>query len=211
VVSTSLKFLSGGWFPLVLGIALFTVMASWRRGRVLLMNSISKEDPDLLPFVQALATADMPRARRTAVYAVASRDTVPQALLHNLKHNQVLHERNLILTVVFHDVPYVPEADRVELEALATGFWRVTVNYGFKDTPDIPRVLSSCVSEDLAINMFETTYFLSVETVIPTKRPGMMLWREGLFAFMARNAGNIADFLRLPNNCVIELGTRVQI
>jgi len=103
VVSTSLKFLSGGWFPLVLGIALFTVMASWRRGRVLLMNSISKEDPDLLPFVQALATADMPRARRTAVYAVASRDTVPQALLHNLKHNQVLHERNLILTVVFHD------------------------------------------------------------------------------------------------------------
>jgi KUP system potassium uptake protein len=211
VVSTSLKFLSGGWFPLVLGIALFTVMASWRRGRVLLMNSISKEDPDLLPFVQALATADMPRARRTAVYAVASRDTVPQALLHNLKHNQVLHERNLILTVVFHDVPYVPEADRVELEVLATGFWRVTVNYGFKDTPDIPRVLSSCVSEDLAINMFETTYFLSVETVIPTKRPGMMLWREGLFAFMARNAGNIADFLRLPNNCVIELGTRVQI
>jgi KUP system potassium uptake protein len=211
VVSTSLKFLSGGWFPLVLGIALFTVMASWRRGRVLLMNSISKEDPDLLPFVQALATADMPRARRTAVYAVASRDTVPQALLHNLKHNKVLHERNLILTVVFHDVPYVPEADRVELEALATGFWRVTVNYGFKDTPDIPRVLSSCASEDLAINMFETTYFLSVETVIPTKRPGMMLWREGLFAFMARNAGNIADFLRLPNNCVIELGTRVQI
>ena len=211
VAACSLKFLQGGWFPLVLGLALFTVMASWRRGRELLVGSISQGDPELLPFLQALALDEMPRAKRTAVYAVASQATVPQALLHNLKHNQVLHERNLILTVVFHDVPWVPTADRVSVEPLAPGFWTVQVNYGFKDTPDIPEALAMCRCAELPIDLFETTYFLSRETIIPTRAPGMMLWRERLFAFMSRNAGNIADFLRLPNNCVIELGTRVQI
>lgn len=211
VAACSLKFLQGGWFPLVLGLALFTVMASWRRGRELLVGSISQGDPELVPFLQALALDETPRAKRTAVYAVASQNTVPQALLHNLKHNQVLHERNLILTVVFQDVPWVPASDRVRTEALAPGFWRVQVNYGFKDTPDIPEALAMCRSPELPIDLFETTYFLSRETIIPTRAPGMMLWREGLFAFMSRNAGNIADFLRLPNNCVIELGTRVQI
>ena len=211
VMSCSVKFMQGGWFPLALGIAIFIVMASWRRGRELLLESIGKEDPELLPFVQRLAADNMHRAQRTAVYAVANAATVPQALMHNLKHNQVLHERNLILTVVFQDVPWVPAADRVRIEPLAPGFWRVQVNYGFKDAPDIPQALSSCASAQLPIDLFETTYFLSRETIIPTRKTGMAQWREGLFAFMQRNAGNIADFLRLPNNCVIELGTRVQI
>jgi KUP system potassium uptake protein len=187
------------------------VMASWRRGRELLIESISQGDPELLPFVQALAAESVNRAQRTAVYAVANPNTVPQALMHNLKHNQVLHERNLILTVVFHDVPWVPAAERVRVQPLAAGFWKVQVNYGFKDTPDIPEALASCRSEQLPINLFETTYFLSRETIVPTRRRGMAHWREGLFAFMSRNASNVADFLRLPNNCVIELGTRVQI
>ena len=211
VIACSLKFMEGGWFPVVLGVALFTVMASWRRGRELLLKSITQGDPELLPFLQALAGDSLFRAKRTAVYAVANPDTVPQALLHNLKHNQVLHERNLILTVAFQDIPWVPDADRFIVEPLVPGFWKITVNYGFKDTPDIPEALSRCSSHELSINLFETTYFLSRETVVPTRQPGMMLWREKLFAFMARNAGNIADFLRLPNNCVIELGTRVQI
>jgi KUP system potassium uptake protein len=211
VAACSLKFVQGGWFPLALGLALFTVMASWRRGRELLLQSIGQGDPDLMPFVQALGAEHMNRASRTAVYAVASQDTVPQALLHNLKHNQVLHERNLILTVIFHDVPWVPDAERISVEPLAAGFWKIGVNYGFKDTPDIPKALASCSSEALPINLFETTYFLSRETIIPTRRAGMALWREGMFAFMSRNAGSVADFLRLPNNCVIELGTRVQI
>jgi KUP system potassium uptake protein len=211
VAACSLKFLQGGWFPLVLGLVLFTIMASWRRGRELLVGSVSQGNPELVPFLQALAVDDMPRAGRTAVYAVASQKTVPQALLHNLKHNQVLHQRNLILTVVFQDIPWVPAADRVRVEALAPGFWGVQVNYGFKDTPDIPAALARCRSAELPIDLFETTYFLSRETIIPTRAPGMMLWRERLFAFMARNAGSIADFLRLPDNCVIELGTRVQI
>ena len=211
VIACSLKFMEGGWFPVVLGVALFTVMASWLRGRELLLKSLAQGDPELLPFLQALGGDSLPRAKRTAVYAVANPDTVPQALMHNLKHNQVLHERNLILTVVFHDIPWVPEAERVQVQPLVPGFWKVTVNYGFKDSPDIPEALSRCSAGDLAINLFETTYFLSRETIVPTKQAGMMLWREKLFAFMARNAGNIADFLRLPNNCVIELGTRVQI
>ena len=211
VIACSLKFMEGGWFPVVLGVALFTLMASWHRGRELLMDSITQGDPELLPFLQALGGDSLPRAKRTAVYAVANPDTVPQALMHNLKHNQVLHERNLILTVTFHDIPWVPEADRVRVAPLVPGFWKVSVNYGFKDRPDIPEALSRCSSHELPINLFETTYFLSRETIIPTKQLGMMLWREKLFAFMARNAGSIADFLRLPNNCVIELGTRVQI
>ena len=145
------------------------------------------------------------------MYAVANPDTVPQALLHNLKHNQVLHDRNLILTVRFHDVPWVPESERVAVEPLVPGFWKVTVHYGFMDSPDIPAALGRCSAGEQGINLFETTYFLSRETIVPTRKPGMMLWREKLFAVMARNAGNIADFLRLPDNCVIELGTRVQI
>ena len=211
VIACSLKFMDGGWFPVVLGVALFTVMTSWRRGRELLIENLAQGVPQLLPFLDTLNGDDVPRAKRTAVYAVANPEVVPQALMHNLKHNQVLHERNFILTVVFNDIPWVPEAERVKVEPLVSGFWKVTVNYGFKDSPDIPLALSRCSSEQLPINLFETTYFLSRETIIPTNQPGMMLWRERLFAFMARNAGNIADFLRLPSNCVIELGTRVQI
>jgi KUP system potassium uptake protein len=142
---------------------------------------------------------------------VANPETVPQALLHNLKHNQVLHERNLILTVMFHDVPWIPFDERVQVKALVPGFWRVQVNYGFKNSPDIPKALELCRTHGLAINLFETSYFLSREIVVPTKGAGMAHWREALFSLMSRNAGSVANFFKLPNNCVIELGTRVQI
>ncbi len=211
VVSCSVKLLQGGWFPLVLGLGIFSVMATWRRGRELLIDSIRHEDPELMPFIAALSQDKVQRVPRTAVYAVANPDTVPQALLHNLKHNQVLHERNLILTVVFHDVPWIAFAQRVEVTALVPGFWKVQVNYGFKNTPDVPQALELCREKGLPLNLFETSYFLSRETVVPTKGAGMALWREALFALMSRNAGSVAGFFRLPNNCVIELGTRVQI
>ncbi|MEO8119177.1 MAG: potassium transporter Kup [Rhodoferax sp.] len=211
VISCSLKFWQGGWFPLVLGVAIFAVMATWRRGRELLLGSLSTDDPELLPFITMLATDTMHRVSRTAVYAVANPDTVPQALMHNLKHNQVLHERNLILTVVFHDVPWIAFEDRVQTTPLVAGFWKVQVNYGFKNTPDIPKALELCRAQGLPINLFETSYFLSRETIVPTRGTGMAHWREALFALMSRNAGSVAGFFRLPNNCVIELGTRVQI
>jgi len=211
VASCAIKFFQGGWFPLVLGLAIFAIMATWRRGRELLIDSIRHDDPELQPFIVALAADSVHRVPRTAVYAVANPDTVPQALMHNLKHNQVLHERNIILTVVFHEVPWIPFADRVEVQTLASGFWRVQVNYGFKNTPDIPKALELCKAKGLPINLFETSYFLSRETIVPTRGSGMAGWREQLFALMSRNAGSVAGFFRLPNNCVIELGTRVQI
>jgi len=211
VAACSIKFFQGGWFPLVLGFAIFTVMATWRRGRELLIDSIRHDDPELLPFIAAISGDSVHRVPRTAVYAVANPDTVPQALMHNLKHNQVLHERNVILTVAFHEVPWIPFAERVEVESLAPGFWRVQVNYGFKNTPDIPKALELCKAKGLPINLFETSYFLSRETIVPTKGSGMARWRESLFALMSRNSGSVVGFFRLPNNCVIELGTRVQI
>ncbi|MEY4735921.1 MAG: hypothetical protein RL302_240, partial [Pseudomonadota bacterium] len=211
VVSCSIKFFQGGWFPLALGMAIFVVMATWRRGRELLIDSIRHEDPELLPFITALSQDTVHRVPRTAIYAVANPGTVPQALMHNLKHNQVLHERNVILTVLFHDVPWIPFDERVQVQSLVPGFWTVQVNYGFKNTPDIPKALELCKTQGLAINLFETSYFLSRETVVPGKGSGMAHWREALFAVMSRNAGSVAGFFKLPNNCVIELGTRVQI
>jgi len=211
VVACSLKFWQGGWFPLVLGVALFILMATWKRGRELLIETIRNDDPELLPFITGLAKENLHQTPRTAVYAVANPDTVPQALLHNLKHNQVIHERNLILTVVFHEVPWIPFEQRVQVTPLVPGFWRVAVNYGFKNTPDIPQALELCRDQGLVLNLFETSYFLSRETVVPTKGAGMAHWREALFAAMSRNAGSVVGFMRLPNNSVIELGTRVQI
>lgn len=211
VVSCAIKFFQGGWFPLVLGLAIFMVMATWRRGRELLIESIRRDDPELIPFITGLSEHGVHRVSRTAVYAVANSSTVPQALMHNLKHNQVLHERNVILTVVFHEVPWIPFEDRVQVTPLVAGFWRVQVNYGFKNTPDIPKALELCKTKGLSINLFETSYFLSREIIVPTKGAGMSHWREALFALMSRNSGSVAGFFRLPNNCVIELGTRVQI
>jgi KUP system potassium uptake protein len=211
VAACSLKFLHGGWFPLLLALGMFAIMSTWKRGRELLLESIRRDDPDLIPFITALADDDIARTSRTAVFTVANVDTVPQALLHNLKHNQVLHETNIILTVKFHEVPWIPFADRVQVEPLARGFWRVTVNYGFKNTPDIPQALTLCRSHGLDIDEFSTSYFLSREVVVPTRGDGMAHWRERLFAAMTRNAGSVVEFFRLPNNAVIELGARVQI
>jgi KUP system potassium uptake protein len=211
VVACSLKFIQGGWFPLILGLGMFAIMSTWKRGRELLLENISRDDPDLIPFITALSADDIARTPRTAIYTVATPGTVPQALLHNLKHYQVLHERNVILTVQFHEVPWVPFAERVEVEPLAPGFWRVTINYGFKNTPDIPQALTLCRSHGLEVDEITTSYFLSRETVVPTHGSGMAHWRERLFAAMSRNAGSVVEFFRLPNNAVIELGTRVQI
>ena len=212
VISCALKFWQGGWFPIVLGSVIFAVMATWRRGRELLIQHVQQDDPDLLPFIKQLVADEfVRRTPRTAVYAVANPDTVPQALLHNLKHYQVLHEKNVILTVRFQEVPWVPEEERLQVEPLVDGFWRVQVNYGFKDEPDVPRALSLCERDGLKVDQAAISYFLSREIVIPTRGPGMAQWREALFATMSRNASSVGDFFRLPHNAVIELGTRVQI
>jgi KUP system potassium uptake protein len=211
VAGCAIKFLDGGWFPLTLGLVLFVLMSTWRRGRELLMQSSRREGLALQDFIEQIDPRSVNRAERTAVYAVADPETVPQALLHNLKHNQVLHVRNVILTVRFHDVPWVPMERRVDVRSLGHGFWRVQVNYGFMNTPDVPKALELTSSHGLQVPLFETSYFLSRETVVPTPGGGMANWRERLFATMSQNAGGVVEFFRLPGNAVVELGTRVSI
>jgi KUP system potassium uptake protein len=211
VASCSIKVVEGGWFTIAVGLAMFTLMSTWKRGREILVENMRADNPELLPFINALAEEKMLRVQRTAVYAVADATIVPQALLHNLKHNQVLHERNIILTVLFNDVPWIPFDERVEIEPLVRGFWRVRVNYGFMNQPNIPRALELCKGHGLDFDPMTTSYFLSREVVVPTKGPGMSHWREALFATLSRNSGSVVEFFKLPNNAVIELGTRVQI
>ncbi len=211
VCGCAVKFFDGGWIPLALGLVLFTFMSTWARGRSLLVQAIRKDGVSLVDFIESLDPRELKRASRTAVYAVADTSTVPQALLHNLKHNEVLHERNVILTVIFHDVPWIPMHQRVQVESLGKNFWRVQLHFGFMNTPDVPRALELTRSFGLNIPVFETTFFLSRETVVPTPGSGMARWREHLFATMSRNAGGVVEFFRLPDNTVVELGTRVQI
>ena len=211
VSGCAIKFLDGGWFPLILGGLLFLIMATWRRGREIVMTSIRKEGVDLQAFIGTVNPAEIQRASRVAIYPVADPSTVPQALLHNLKHNQVLHERNIILTVCFADVPWVDESERVNLENLGKSFWRVTLNFGFMDAPDVPNALKLCDVAGLSVPLFQTSFFLSRESIVATPGSGMALWREHLFATMSRNAGGVVEFFRLPDNAVVELGTRIQI
>jgi len=207
LASCALKLLDGGWFPLVLGAGLFVLMATWKRGRALLQAH--DESPELLPLIESLAAEPLPRSPRTAVYAVTDPTRAPQALLHNLKHNAVLHERNVVLSVTFRDAPTVASGERVEVEPLGHGFWRVRVAYGFMETPDVPAALDACRAHGLEINLFAVSYFLTRAVVVPRHGAAMAYWREALFAAMARNAGSVADFFRLPANCVVELGTRI--
>jgi KUP system potassium uptake protein len=214
VAGCAAKLFDGGWFTLALAGVLMLVMTTWARGRALLIAAVRSDGLELEAFVRNLeADRHTPRAARTAVFAVADPTTVPQALLHNLKHNQVLHERNVILTVDFaDDRPWVDDAERVAVQALGAGFWRVRARFGFMEAPDVPRALSLAAAHGLEGPVFETSYFLSRETVVPTVgNGGMARWRERLFALMSRGSSGIAGYFRLPDNAVVELGTRVQI
>jgi KUP system potassium uptake protein len=212
VAGSAAKLFDGGWLTLALGALLMLLMTTWARGRALLLSAIRSDGLELEAFVRNLRAEIMPRANRTAVYTVADPSTVPQALLHNLKHNQVLHERNVILTVDFADRPWVDDAERVSVEDLGAGFWRVRARFGFMEAPDVPRALALAAPQGVVAPVFETSYFLSRETVVPTAgHGGMARWRERLFAAMSRGSSGIAGFFHLPDNAVVELGTRVQI
>ncbi|OYU30369.1 MAG: potassium transporter Kup [Comamonadaceae bacterium PBBC2] len=207
----AIKFWDGGWFPVAMGLVLFVVMTTWARGRALLVHTIRADGLELQAFIDMLQAHPPHLIQRTAVYPVANPDTVPQAMLHNLKHNQVLHANNVILTVVFDEVPFVPNSERLQIQSLGDRFWRVSVHYGFMDKTDVPQALQGCAAQGLSIPEFETSYFLSRETVVSTPGAGMAQWREKLFATMSRNAGGVVEFFHLPDNAVVELGTRVQI
>ncbi len=212
VAGCAFKFFDGGWFPLVLGAALFVLMSTWFAGRAQAMQSIRRDGVALQPLIDSLKAGQASRVERTAVFLVADPSNAPQALLHNLKHNQVLHERNVIATVYFHERPWVGMDERVQVQPLGNGFWRVGLHFGFMNVPDVPQALRLCEQQGLPVPMFDTSYFLSRETVVAQAVGGAVTrWREHLFAAMSRNASGVVEFFHLPDNAVVELGTRVQL
>jgi KUP system potassium uptake protein len=200
------KVLEGGWFPLVLGAALFVIMTSWRRGRARLHHQLRSSSVPLEPFLKSLFADPPQRVPGTAVFLTATPEVTPHALLHSLKHYKVLHERVVFLTVEFRDVPGVPFEERVVCDRLGRDCWRVQVRYGFMNRPEVVQALEQCSGFGLEVDAMETSYFLSREKIVPVAS-----WRDRLFAAMARNAGNITDYFNIPTNRVIELGTRVEI
>jgi KUP system potassium uptake protein len=210
--SNAAKFLSGGWFPLAIGAACFTLLVTWKRGRMLLMRRMSEEGIPLEPFLDALAVNPPQTVPGTAIFMTSAPGKVPHAMLHNLKHNKVMHERIVFLTVVTHDVPVVPVEDRVQLSRLREGFWQMEAWYGFKEHPDVGEIFASCQRQyGLAFEPMETSFFLSRETIVAGERRGMATWRDHLFAWMSRNATRATDFFNIPINRVVELGTHVDI
>jgi len=209
LLANILKIPDGGWFPLAAGAVIFTLMTTWKRGRSLLAERLSGEGIELDLFIDALLVSMPTRVSGTAVFMNSDAKAVPHAMMHNLMHNKVLHERVLIVSVLMFDVPYVPEIDRVEVHKLKGDFYSVVVQYGFKDEPDIPRALELCAEQGLKLEMMETSFFLGRETLIPRLGSDMALWREKLFIAMFRNAGSATSFFKIPSNRVVELGTQV--
>ena len=204
-----LKIPDGGWFPLAAGALVFLIMSTWKRGGQLLTERTSGEAIELDSFIDALLISMPSRVAGTSVFMTSNNNRVPNAMLHNLMHNKVLHERVMIVSVEVFDVPYVPEIDRVEIHKLKGDFYRLNVQYGFKDEPDIPQALSLCAEQGLAIDMMETSFFLGRATLIPKVGSGMALWREKLFIYLFRNASSATTFYKIPSNRVVELGTQV--
>ena len=206
-----LKIVDGGWFPLLVGGLIFVGMVTWAKGRQLLGASLRADAIELKPFLKSVLADPPMRAPGTAVFMNGEADLTPTALLHNLKHNNVLHESNLFVTVHTQDVPWVPFAERARATPLCKGCWAITLNFGFKNDVDVPAALDLLQGHGIELDPMTTSYFLSRATVVPTLGAGMAPWREKMFASMHRNAASAADFLNLPPNRVVELGTKVQI
>jgi KUP system potassium uptake protein len=209
--ANALKVTHGGWFPLIAALGIFTVMTTWKLGRQLLGERLSNS---LLPFevfFEGIRNSRAQRVKGTAIFMAGNPQGTPLALLHNLKHNKVLHERIILLTLVTLEAPHVAPGERIQVEPLTEGFWRVIVQVGFMEKPDVPSILELCGTHGLPIKLEDTTFFLSRETIRATKLPGMAVWRERLFAFLSRNAQSATTFFNLPANRVVELGMQVEL
>jgi len=209
--SNLLKLADGGWFPLFIGGLILTLMLTWRDGRSLLHHKTRDEAMDLSSFLSAVVLAPPTRVDGTAVFLTSEDGIVPNAMLHNLKHNKVLHEQNLFVTVRNHEVPWIATDKRIEVQDLGHDCWQVMVHYGFMDDPDVPFALSLLRGQLGDINAMSTSYFLSRDSIVPTVGGGMSQWREKLFAQMYLNASAAADFLNLPSNSVVEMGSKIEI
>ena len=206
----AIKIAHGGWFPLLVAGLIFTVMTTWKRGRQLLRERLATATLPVETFLQSLKLEPPVRIKGTAVFMSGNRDGTPLALLHNLKHNQVLHSRVILLTIITADRPHVRRDERVQVEQLPEGCFRVIAQFGFMETPNVAQVFECCRERGLNIELEQCTYFLSRETIIPTPGPGMVLWRERLFALLSRNAQTATSFFGLPENRVVELGMQVR-
>ena len=211
LASNALKIPEGGWFPLLVGAIVFTLLTTWKRGRSLLMRRLADDAMPLELFIQSIEASPPTRVPGTAVFLTSTQNRVPHALLHNLKHNKVLHERVVFLTIVTEDIPYVPDEERYEIKPLGCDFFRMVANYGFKDDPDVPELLEDCGRRGFVFDMMETSFFVSRETLFATVTPGMALWREKLFVSMSKNATKASEFFQVPTNRVVELGTQVEL
>jgi KUP system potassium uptake protein len=209
--SNLMKLFAGGWFPLLIGGLVFTLMMTWKQGRHILNDKLRADAIDLPSFLDAVFVSPPARVEGTAVFLTAEPGMVPNALLHNLKHNKVLHAQNLFVTVRYHEVPWIGMNKRLEIESLGHDCWQVNLHYGFKNDLDLPRALAQIRGRGCDLDPMTTSYFLSRDTVIPTIGSGMASWREKLFAQMHHNASGAADFLNLPNNSVVELGSKIEI
>ena len=205
------KVFDGGWFPILIGAVMFMLMMTWKQGRKLMQLRMREEAIDLKSFLESVFSHPPTRVDGTAVFLVSDQGLTPNALLHNLKHNKVLHHTNLFVTVKHHEVPWVALAERCQVEPLQNDCWQVTLHFGFKNDTDVPEALKLLEAHGVHVEAMETSYFLSRDIVIPSLRVGMAMWREKLFASMHHNASAAADFLSLPTNRVVELGSKVEI
>ena len=206
-----LKLFEGGWFPLFIGAVILMLMLTWRDGRDILNEKRKEEALDLPSFLEAVFVSPPTRVDGTAVFLTSGKGSVPNAMLHNLKHNKVLHAQNLFVNVQNHEVPWVSDAERLVVSPLGHDCWQVVIHYGFKDNPDVPGALAQLRGMGCDVSPMTTSYFLSRDSIVPTIGSGMSQWREKLFAQMHLNASSAADFLNLPSNSVVELGSKIEI
>ena len=211
LAANAVKVLEGGWFPLLIGAGMFLLMFTWKQGRNLMAQSLRDDSIELPLFLESIFLSPPQRVSGTAVFLSAEAGVTPFALLHNLKHNKVLHQQNLFVTVRHHEVPWIGFGKRCQVQTLGHDCWQVTLHFGFKNEPDVPEALKLIEGRGIEIEEMETSYFLSRDTVTPTFGGGMAMWREKLFASMHRNASAAADFLNLPTNRIVELGSKVEI
>jgi KUP system potassium uptake protein len=206
-----LKIPDGGWVPLVIGIVIFTLMLTWKTGRNMLYAMLKNDAMAIEPFIEAVGAHPPLRVSGTAIFMTPNLDGVPHAMLHNLKHNKVLHEKMVLLTVKFLDYPHTSNEERVTVEDLPNEFYRVTVRYGFKDEPDLPRDLVLCAEQGLVLDAMDTSFFVGKEILIASNTSGMAFWRKKIFIGLFRSAETITNQFKLPPNRVVELGSQLKI
>ncbi len=208
--ANAIKIPQGGWFPLLVGAVVFTLMSTWRRGRQIVLERTSEDNLPLAQFIDQLDPVTLPRVKGTAVYLATRRETMPYALSDNLKHNKVLHERIVLLTVITERIPYVGEADRMTVKPLGKGFTAMTLHFGFAEAPAVPPALEAHRT-DFPIDIGDTSFFVGRETPVPNTRPELPVWREKLYAFMSRNAVSASSYFQIPPRRVVELGVQVEL